>query len=33
MEVALRLVINVAAAGLFIGLIALVVATIIHEAG
>jgi len=33
MEVGMRLLINVVAAGLFVGLIALVVATIIHEAG
>ena len=33
MEVATRLLINVVAVGLFAGLIALVVVTIIHEAG
>jgi len=32
-EVGTRLLINVVAVGLFVGLIALVVATIIHEAG
>ncbi len=32
-DVAMRLLINVAAVGLFVGLIAIVVATIIHEAG